>query len=215
MPANMLPPLTPAERRHKRIRDTILQAAEKTFAQEGEEGLSIRRLAEEVDYSPAALYKYFASKQDLVDALKESFFERLLDALDALPEQTDNYYAHIHEGLSIYIRTALEKPYHYRAAFSALPSAQVPLPALSDDSVKTRAFTHLLARVHQGVEQGVFRQDLCILDAAKFVWASCHGLVILMTHMPNFEEAYRDGKTLSRPKFIAQHIDFILKGLAP
>jgi len=38
---------------------------ERVFAKEGEAGLSIRRfLAEEIDYSPSAIYKYFGSKED-------------------------------------------------------------------------------------------------------------------------------------------------------
>ena len=64
---------TPASRRREKVRQTILEAAERVFAEEGYEGLSIRRLAEEIDYSPSAIYKYFASKTELVGCLKEAF----------------------------------------------------------------------------------------------------------------------------------------------
>ena len=53
------------------MRGAILEAAERVFSVEGEAGLSIRRLAEEIDYSPSAIYKYFGSKDELVDELKE------------------------------------------------------------------------------------------------------------------------------------------------
>ena len=53
--------ISPAERRRLRVRGAILDAAEKVFAEEGETGLSIRRIADEIDYSPAAIYKYFSS----------------------------------------------------------------------------------------------------------------------------------------------------------
>ena len=49
--------LSPAERRRRKVRDAIVSAAEEIFAEEGEAGLSMRRIAERIDYSPAALYK--------------------------------------------------------------------------------------------------------------------------------------------------------------
>ena len=72
---------TPAERRRIRVRGAILEAAERVFAVEGEAGLSIRRIADEIDYSPAAIYKYFGSKDELIDELKEAFFGRILCSL--------------------------------------------------------------------------------------------------------------------------------------
>ena len=65
---------TPATRRRNKVREAILAAAERMFAKEGESGLSIRRLAEEIDYSPSAIYKYFGSKEELLEELKDSFF---------------------------------------------------------------------------------------------------------------------------------------------
>jgi len=47
--------------RHKR--DLILQAARKVFEQEGLEGASLRLIAREAGYTPAALYFHFESKE--------------------------------------------------------------------------------------------------------------------------------------------------------
>ena len=41
--------VSPAERRRLRVREAILDAAERVFAQEGEAGLSIRRIADEIE----------------------------------------------------------------------------------------------------------------------------------------------------------------------
>ena len=82
------PEETPADRRRSRVRESIISAAERVFAKEGEEGLSIRRLADEIDYSPSAIYKYFGSKEELIDELKEAFFERLLERSTTVPAPT-------------------------------------------------------------------------------------------------------------------------------
>ena len=75
---------SPAQRRRNKVRARILSAAERVFAREGASGLSIRRLAETIDYSPAAIYKYFSSKDELVDELKETFFELILENVNRI-----------------------------------------------------------------------------------------------------------------------------------
>ena len=49
MPTDLSLDPTPAERRRLKVRGAIIDAAERVFALEGESGLSIRRLAEEID----------------------------------------------------------------------------------------------------------------------------------------------------------------------
>ncbi len=206
---------SPAERRRKRIRQLIVDAAERVFAREGEAGLSIRRLAEEVDYSPAAIYKYFASKQDLIDELKEVFFARLLTEIDeAGPVEAEDYLSKAHDRIMIYMRIALEKPHHYAAAFVGEVDETVPISRLDDDSNKAQAFMRLHKLVEQGVRLGVFRPDLNILHAAKSVWAATHGFVKLKMHLPQLEASFECEQPLSEEAFMSQHVDFILRGLS-
>lgn len=63
--------ISPSERRYQRTRLSILEAAQAILAEQGLEGLSMRSLAERVDYSPAALYKYFANKDEIIAALRK------------------------------------------------------------------------------------------------------------------------------------------------
>ena len=69
----------------------ILDAARELFVSEGYHNVSIRKIAERIEYSPAALYSYFPAKDDIFFALAEEGFRLLygktedLDALDALP----------------------------------------------------------------------------------------------------------------------------------
>jgi len=71
--------------RHVRDRETvrraILDAARELFVAEGFNNVSIRKIAERIEYSPAAIYGYFPSKDDIFYALAEEGF-RLLYARD-------------------------------------------------------------------------------------------------------------------------------------
>ena len=67
--------------RHERDREVvtrkILDAARDLFVAEGYQNVSIRKVAEKVEYSPAAIYSYFASKDDIFLALAEEGFRIL------------------------------------------------------------------------------------------------------------------------------------------
>src|SRR4051812_10494521 len=75
------------ERDREAVHRAILDAARELFVTEGYRNVSIRKIAEKIEYSPAALYGYFPSKDDIFYALAEEGF-RLLHASDD-PESFD------------------------------------------------------------------------------------------------------------------------------
>jgi AcrR family transcriptional regulator len=72
---------------------------------EGEAGLSMRRIAQELDVWPMSLYRYFRDKQALLDALAEAAVEQI-----ALPEPTSDWQAQLRQLLD-----------HARTAFAQHP----------------------------------------------------------------------------------------------
>ena len=70
--------------RHKQLlRQEILDAARDIFVKEGYGRLSMRRVADKIDYSPTAIYLHFRDKQELVFSLCEESFGRLVRELEA------------------------------------------------------------------------------------------------------------------------------------
>src|SRR5437660_11416973 len=65
------------ERDREAVRRAILDAARDLFVTEGYANVSIRKIAERIEYSPAAIYSYFPSKDDIFFALAEEGFRRL------------------------------------------------------------------------------------------------------------------------------------------
>lgn len=65
------------ERDREAVRRSILDAARDLFVTEGYRNVSIRKVAEKIEYSPAALYGYFPSKDDIFYALAEEGFRLL------------------------------------------------------------------------------------------------------------------------------------------
>jgi AcrR family transcriptional regulator len=67
------------ERDHEAVSRAILDAARELFVAEGFQNVSIRKIAERIEYSPAAIYGYFPSKNDIFFALAEEGFRLLAD----------------------------------------------------------------------------------------------------------------------------------------
>lgn len=89
------------EREREEARQRILDAARELFVAEGYHNVSIRKVAEKAEYSPASLYGYFPSKDDLFFALAEEGFRKLFeftsgelpdDPIEALREGFLRYY---------------------------------------------------------------------------------------------------------------------------
>lgn len=74
------------ERDREAIRRGILDVARDLFVKEGYQNVSIRKIAEGIEYSPAAIYGYFPSKDDIFFALAEEGFRLLHDPVEQRPE---------------------------------------------------------------------------------------------------------------------------------
>lgn len=68
------------ERRQKEkeeIKQRILDAARKIAAKEGWHALTIRKIADEIEYTPPIVYEYFENKEDLIKEIVYSGFDML------------------------------------------------------------------------------------------------------------------------------------------
>lgn len=73
------------EREREAVARAILDAARDLFVAEGYQNVSIRKIADRIEYSPAAIYGYFPSKDDIFFALAEEGFHLLFESA-SLPE---------------------------------------------------------------------------------------------------------------------------------
>jgi AcrR family transcriptional regulator len=70
------------EREREAVARSILDAARELFVAEGYQNVSIRKIADRIEYSPAAIYSYFPSKDDIFFALAEEGFHLLFSSAD-------------------------------------------------------------------------------------------------------------------------------------
>jgi len=159
------------------MRRRILDAARDVFTSEGYDRVTMRAVAEAIEYSPTAIYNHFVDKNDLLQSLCEEDFLGLLTALAQEPRPEDPVEWVRALGRS-YARFALEYPNHYRFMFMT-PSHQHHHDHDAGLKPGAQSFEMLRKAVTAAIESGRFRGG----DAthmSQVLWANIHGAASLL-----------------------------------
>lgn len=131
-------------------RDRIFEAAKAVVAEEGLSGLTVRKVAQRAGMSAMALYRHFADKDALVDALMADGFAAWEDALRSI--QIEDPMEWLEASGEAFMRFALDEPHRFDAAFlfPAPRARQYP-----DDFAAGRspAIAMIIARIDQAKAQ--------------------------------------------------------------
>lgn len=163
------------EREREEVRRKILDAARDLFMSEGYEKVTMRRIAEAIEYSPTAIYLHFEDKDDLVLSLCRQDFGRLLAAFEGQPPPADPV-EWIRQLGRAYAQFGLGSPNHYRFMFmTPLPKDHCPAPT----DPGHQSFDVLRRAVAAAVESGAFRPGN-VDTIAQVLWSAIHGTVALL-----------------------------------
>ena len=167
---------TPRQRRHTATRDEILDAARGLMLEVGLENVSLRAVARRSGFSPAALYTYFASRDDLLAALTEQSLASLRGCLEEVSRELPADERVVQYGLA-YMRFSVENPADLAAmlAYSAMSSSIAVDPSLG------LGVAHFIGDTfREGVEAGIFPDGpLSTREMAYSTWALVHGMTTL------------------------------------
>jgi AcrR family transcriptional regulator len=167
------------EREREEVRRKILDAARDLFATEGYANVTMRKIAEVIEYSPTTIYGHFEDKDDLVEALCHEDFARLLAVFDE-PTPLADPLERIRTLGRGYARFAQQNPNHYRFMFMT-PKFEHPRD-LTDPG--QQSFRRVLAAVEEARAQGLLRPVDPVV-VSQVLWASLHGAVsLLVTYKP-------------------------------
>ena len=159
----------------------ILDAAEALLVRTGNADLvSIRSIANAVGVTPPSIYRHFADKDELVNAICERRFADLNAAFDSTNTKTDPV-DRLKEMGRAYGRFALEHPEHYRVLMMTTSTRDKAQEA----SEGQKAFGRLVEAVAtcQASDRIVAGDPT---EIAVFLWSGLHGLVSLRITSPNF-----------------------------
>ena len=165
----------------------LLDAAERIVLLDGLDGLSVRRLADDVGTTTRAVYSLFGSKDGLLVALGTRAFELLGAAINELAVTDDPAADLVEAGVAVFRRFALEHPTLFRIGVQhTLPSPEL---ARQFSAAAAEAFAGLEARMTR-LEEARLLGARTVGDAACEFHALCEGLaaVELRALMPPRQE---------------------------
>jgi AcrR family transcriptional regulator len=169
------------EREKAELRQKILDAARELFAERGYEAVSMRMIADRIEYSPTAIYLHFRDKDALFQELCQSDFRALAGVFNQIARQPDPVERLRRIGL-LYADFARDKPHHYRLMFMTPqpPEAFEHVNLEDRGNPEADAYALLVETVREAIEQGRFRPELTDAEqVAQMVWAGVHGVVSL------------------------------------
>jgi AcrR family transcriptional regulator len=164
------------ERDAQKMRERILEAAMEIFVKEGYQGVSMRRIADKIEYSPATIYRYFLNKYDIMLQLCYRGFESLL-ALQSKMDRIADPVERIRVEGRYYVDFAIRNPQLYELMFGTKEIIKQPDDA--EESVAIKSLQKLVEHVGQCLDVGYFSGgDAETLAIA--LWAALHGLSSLL-----------------------------------
>ena len=166
-----------AERRARakeNLRRAILDAARELFVTEDFKAVSMRRIAEKIEYSPTTIYLHFKDKEAILHSLSEEGFALLSARLEKI--DTPDPLARLREGGHAYLRFALAQPQYYKIMFE-LEDNRVDKE--DEDSMAHRAFGFIRRCVTEGVAGGAVTDAVPEPLLSHVIWASVHGAASL------------------------------------
>lgn len=183
--------MTVRERRVRQktlLRQEILDAARDILVREGYEGLSMRKVAERIDYSPTAIYLHFKDRDDLVFCVCEELMGGLVKELQHVIDRHADPLVALQQGLRRYVEFGLKHPQHYQATFGIAHGHDPDEDARhqAPGTMAMQAFAFLPRLVGECVK----RKKLAKVDvhnASCALWAGIHGITSLLIVMPNFK----------------------------
>lgn len=175
------------EREKEERRQSILQAAQEVFFENGFHRATVDDVAERAEVSKGTVYLYFESKETILAHL-------LLEGLDELIGELEQAYA-AEESLpaderlqrlgQAYLRFFEREPEYFRLLMamdrgrfreSVTPEVYQEVLAASLDGLEM-----VMQAVQQGIDEGLFRH--CdVRQVASLLWAAMNGVLQLMEH---------------------------------
>jgi AcrR family transcriptional regulator len=196
------------QRERTEIRERILDAALEVFATEGVEGVTMRALADAIEYTPPVIYAHFRDKDAIIEELCYRQLRTLAQAfanfrsLDPVERLRQIGY--------VYVDFAVKHPSHFRFLFLTAHSYKMDDDELAKDDPQENAYAFLKHTAKDGLAAGVFRPEFTDAEEiAQLCWGSAHGLVALQNIKgSNAWIDWRDARKTAR-----RLIDTTLNGL--
>ena len=170
-----------AERKEKQkleIRKMILDASMKLFIEDGFEKVSLRKIADLIEYSPTTIYLYFRDKNEILYQLCEIGFSKMA-AFNAELAEIKNPLVRLHKMGENYLRFGLNYPEYYDLMFIQLaPMETLEKMKCGEWDQGDQTLNYLMQTIQECMDRKLMISG-DVKAAAIAIWSLVHGMVAL------------------------------------
>lgn len=182
------------EQAREAIRQEILAVSREIITREGFAALTMRKLAEQIGYSPAAIYLHFRNRDQIAHEVSRTGYADLLAALSSAVAASTDPASRLRALCAAYVRFGLDNPQTYSLIFMEDPAyLAVVLAHPADDDPGARAYgllvdaaAALIAAGRRLPKVGKPARAATAVEFAETIWAALHGIVSLKLTCPAF-----------------------------
>lgn len=197
------------EREREEIRTRILDAARELFAAEGVEAVTMRRIAERIEYSPTAIYFHFKDKDALLAELCDCDFRAFAQQFVEIAKIPDPV-ERLKTAGRAYVAFGLENQSHYRVMFMTPKITNAQTNYGPKGNPEEDAYAFLKGVVAELLAKGRFRDGLDDIDLlSQTIWSAVHGVVSL--EIAKCKDEWVDWRPIEARTALT--VEMILRGL--
>ena len=165
------------DREKAELKDLILETSKKLLLKYGKQGLSIRKIAGEIEYSPATIYLYFSDKDEILHELMEMGFMLMNKYMVSAFAEKDPS-KRIHEIGRAYIKFGLEQNDWYDLMFNSEEPMKHVEKCREDWDEGMALFNFLTMSCQEAINKYALEGFDAQIIALQ-LWSVVHGLVNL------------------------------------
>jgi AcrR family transcriptional regulator len=178
------------EREKAAFREQVLDAARKIVLNEGFEALTMRKIADAIEYAPGTIYLYFENRDAIAAELTQRGFEDLLRAFAPAAGIKDPA-ERLNRVGELYVKFGFEHPETYRLIFMENYSTAV-FNAKRENSAGNQALQFLIHAFDELRAQGRLSTQAPAAQLADTFWCAVHGIVSLKLTCGGYPETPTD-----------------------
>jgi AcrR family transcriptional regulator len=165
------------DREKQEMIDLILNEAMKLIIEEGYDNITMRKIADRIEYSPTTIYLYFKDKSEIHYSLINMAFDKFYEAQLSVQNIADSKERLLAHGIA-YVKFAMDNPGYYDLMF-IITGPQENMTCPDDWKTSTRTYDLLKANIKQCMDDGYI--EVTDIEVAAFsLWSLVHGIASLM-----------------------------------
>ena len=179
------------EEKNKFIKDKIIEVAKDIVSKKGFDGLSIRKIAKKVGYSPGNIYQYFDNKEKIVLEILKSGYSKIIKSLNIEIKEKKSIKEIIIFKFENYVDEILKRPNIYK---------HIMLSSNTEILKYTNIFNgkYMKNNLNSGIEilekhliEGIKNKEIKEINSknlSKVLWASIFGIIIKNLVEKNYDK---------------------------